>query len=282
MATIWVTSGQREATGFCLRLDGVCEFADGDRVVLRHSVGLQSKLKQPITPRISAMSDQQPRYSQSEPPVADPPSRRRTWPIVLAVVVVVALLLGGAAAVAVSRHNAGVAEAHRIAVAKKQTAEKRAFETARKARLKREAEAKEAAEADYEACRTEIDPFLESMKTVNARLNVGITQATFSDLVGAASVAHDSLDLENIRAHTNGECLEGGATLEHALNKYISAVNIWNDCLYEDYSCDLDQIDPQLQLKWTTATTLIEKAEAKLDSADPADGGSGSTGSDQS
>jgi hypothetical protein len=228
------------------------------------------------------MSDQQSSYAQFEPPVAGPPPRRhRTWPVVLAVVVVVALLVAGVAAVAVSRHNAAVAEAHRVAVSKEKAAEKRAFEAARKARLKREAEAKQAAQADYEACRSEIDPFLKSMKTVNARLNVGITESTFSDLVGAASVAHDSLDFDNIQAHTDGECLDGGAKLEKALNKYISAVNLWNDCLYEDYSCDNDQIDPELQLKWATATTLIEKAEAKLDSADPAQGGAGSTGGDQ-
>ena len=168
----------------------------------------------------------------------------------------------------------------KLAAAQKAKA-KRAFEAARKARLKREAEARRAAEAEYQSCRDQVDPFLQDLKTVNARLNVGITESTFSELVGAASVSHDELDGEPLVDIVQGDCLDAASCLETALNKYNVAASTWNDCLYEDDYCTTDSIDPQLQRNGAAAVRLIERAERKLDAADPANPQAGTdSGSD--
>jgi hypothetical protein len=196
--------------------------------------------------------------------------RSRTTFISVAVGLAMALILGGGG-YAYAQHRAEVAQQHReqVAVAKKAEA-KRAFEAARKARLQREAKTRRAAAVEYQSCRDQVDPFLKDLKTVNARLNVGITESTFSELVGSASVSHDDLDAPALVDIVQGNCLAAAGSLETALNKYIVSANTWNDCLYEDDYCTTDSIDPQLQRNWSAATRLIERAERKLDSADPA------------
>jgi hypothetical protein len=182
---------------------------------------------------------------------------------------VAALIIGGGG-YAYAHHRAELEQQHRDHLAAAHKAkEKRAFEAERKARLKREAEARRAAVAEYQSCRDQVDPFLKDLKTVNARLSVGITESTFSELVGAASVSHDDLDGAALVDIAQGDCLDAAGSLETALNKYIVAASTWNDCLYEDDYCTTDSIDPQLQRNWAAATRLIERAEHKLDAADP-------------
>lgn len=197
------------------------------------------------------------------------PRRRSKVPLLLTVVLVVAVTVGGSGFAYVN-HRAAVAEQHREQVT---AARKRAKE----AELRREAAARRAALADYKSCRTQVDPFLKALKTVNARLDVGITESTFSNLVGAASVAHDQIDVAAITELVHGQCLTAAASLETALNKYISAAGTWNHCLYEDAYCTTDSIDPQLQRNWSAATRLIDRAQHKLDGADPANGSAGAT-----
>lgn len=190
------------------------------------------------------------------------PGRRSKAPLLLTVALVVAIIVGGSG-FAYAQHRAAVARQHREQVA---AAKKRAKE----AELRREAAARRAAVADYKSCRSQVDPFLNSLKTVNARLDVGITESTFSNLVGAASVSHDQIDVAAITDLVQGDCLTAAASLETALNKYISAAGTWNHCLYEDDYCTTNSIDPKLQRDWAAATRLIDRAQRKLDGADPA------------
>ena len=60
--------------------------------------------------------------------------------------------------------------------------------------------------AEYQSCRDQVDPFQEDLKTVDSRLRFGITQSTFSELVGAASISHDDLDGAALVDIAQGDC----------------------------------------------------------------------------
>lgn len=217
----------------------------------------------------------------SPPPgVPEPRGKHRTG-VVIGVVVALALAIGTGVAVAlVSNHRADLAAQERRdeAAAEKEQAEKEAAEeeAAEAAAVAEQAAQEEAdraaAQAAYESCRTEINPFLEAMKDVDARLDVGLNQGDLSDLVGDASVAYNRMDIGALGAAT---CLAAAAKLETAFNAYAKTVNQWNDCIFDDDYCTLDDIDGDLQEQWLKASTGIDKAEEMLGKLDPANGGDG-------
>lgn len=66
-------------------------------------------------------------------------------------------------------------------------------------------------------------------------------------------------------SNLSGACLDAAAKAEQALNRYVSAYNTWNDCL-NDFECNPDSIDPDLQRQWSAATSKIAAAKAAADS----------------
>ena len=200
-------------------------------------------------------------------------SRRRKVVVASIILVVIACIAGTGIYL---KHRASVAEAERQQVAQRQEAAKeakeakeaKAAEEARKAQAAQEAQERlDAVQAEYDTCSLEIAPLLEDMKTVDARLDVGLSQSDFSELVGSASVSYGAMDV----AELNGGCLPAGSLLETGLNKYIASVSKWSDCIYDDY-CNMDDIDPELQRSWSAASSLIDRASAKLKAADPSIG----------
>lgn len=128
-----------------------------------------------------------------------------------------------------------------------------------------EADALAAAQDTLRQCRRQIGPFQDALETVDARLDVGLTQAQLSDLVGDASVAYNRIDID---ALGTGNCLSAAAKLEGAFNAYAGSVSTWDDCIF-DYGCDVDGIDPQLQTAWLKSSRLLERADRLLDQMDP-------------
>lgn len=216
-----------------------------------------------------ATSSDAPNPASASTPPSGP---RRRWGLI-AIIVAVVLALGGAGAtVAVLDHRADVraekkAEAERLA-AEEAEAERLAAEKAREA-----AELAERQRA-YDDCLDHLADFHDALDIVDARLNVGISQADLSDLVGDASVAYNRIDIDEL-GETGGSCLSAGAKLESAMIAYSASSSKWSDCIY-DYGCDVDSIDPFLQAKWAAAGRDIDKAEQLMDRLDPAnDEGSG-------
>ena len=200
----------------------------------------------------------------SVPPGDKRGGRRGRGVIVVATVLGVALIVGGAVATTlVLNHRADVAAAQRAAEAA-QAAEAKA-EAERIADAEAEAAELAAAQEEYRSCRRQIFPLLAALQVVDARLNVGLSQSDLSNLVGNASVEYAKIDARDLG---EGDCLSSGAKLESALNAYTRSVSSWNDCIFE-YSCDLDDIDPQLQRAWASAGRAIERAEDLLDRLDP-------------
>ena len=110
-------------------------------------------------------------------------------------------------------------------------------------------------------CPKSIVRFVNALQELDSRLDVGLTFAAYGDKVGDASVAYDRIPFKKLDL----ECtLRVGVPAERALNLYIEANNIWNDCIGNIY-CSNDSITPKLQRKWAQATTKIRQARRALD-----------------
>lgn len=210
-------------------------------------------------------------------PQPPPSAPRRRWGLIAVIVAVVLTLGGVGVTAAVLDHQADVraeqkAEAERLA-AEKAEAERLAAEQAREERLAREAAELAERQEVYDSCLDQLEPLLDALDIVDARLNVGLSQNDLSDLVGDASVAYNRVDIDELG---QGDCLSAGARLETALNAYAASTSRWNDCIY-DYGCDMDSIDPFLQAKWSAAGRNTAKAERILDRMDPANRDDGGT-----
>lgn len=189
------------------------------------------------------------------------PKARRASGKILAVAVVVALLLAGGGAVAYSLNERHVSEAH-----------KRAQAQARAATAKRTAEAAAAKTAElkrerhvYQACRSELMPLYNSLRSINSRLNVGLTQTDLGSAVGEASIAYDRIHIHKLG---DGACLSAGAKMEDAFNQYVTTSSTWNDCITDIY-CDTDTITPGMQRKWAVATRDLGQAQHIMQGLNP-------------
>jgi hypothetical protein len=102
--------------------------------------------------------------------------------------------------------------------------------------------------------------FVDELQELDSRLDVGLTFAAYGEKVGDASVAYDRIPFKKL----DFDCtLEVGVPAEKALNLYIEANNIWNDCVSDIY-CSNDSITPKLQRKWAQATRKIRQARSAL------------------
>ena len=188
--------------------------------------------------------------------------------VIISVALTVVLIATGA--FLFQRHRADVAEAHRQQVAHQKELAREKREAAQLAKEQREAAAAErrAAQAEYDGCVDEVSPFMDDLSTVDARLDVGVQESEFSDLVGQASVSYNRIDTDELQ----GGCLSAAAMLETALQKYIGTASKWNDCLWDSDYCTTDDIEYQMQRSWSQASTLIDRASKKLEAVDPSNG----------
>jgi len=194
---------------------------------------------------------------------ADVPPRkpRRTGRLVVILVVVLSLLGIGAGVVVFLDQRAEAIAAEQKAAAKRRAEAKEQREAA---------VARRAEQAEYETCVEEMSPLLEDLSTLDARLNVGLDLDEYSDLLGNASVSYDAMDIDAPGADCIGSV---GVPLEDALNKYIHVANTWNDCIWEDSYCTMDDIDAELQLAWLRSSRLIDRASNRLENLDPSNVG---------
>ena len=112
-------------------------------------------------------------------------------------------------------------------------------------------------------CRDQTDELMAAIDDLAGRLQgLGLSYADYGAEVGDASSAYQALGVGRMKF----ECLSNvGAPLERSLNSYIQAGNVWGDC-FEDFDCDVDSIDPQLQDHWAKAGVAASQAKRGLSS----------------
>jgi Protein of unknown function (DUF2510) len=124
----------------------------------------------------------------------------------------------------------------------------------------REAQARQAAKERADRCRSQVGNFLASLQDLDSRLSVGVPYAEYSHRVGNTRVAYDQIPFKQLAVDCLGNV---GVPAEHAMNSYLKADTIWNDCI-SSLGCDVDSIDPQLQQRWTAASNNIQQAQSGL------------------
>jgi hypothetical protein len=199
-----------------------------------------------------------------QPPSSDggEPTRRRGRGRKIAFIVVAVLAVIGVTGgvVVFLDHQAAVAQAERQARAERRAeARERREERQQAAALRREAQ------ATFDACVDETSALSDALATLDARLDVGLDIDEYSDLVGDASVAYNQMDVDAMGAACIGSV---GVPLENAINKYIGVASTWDDCVWDDY-CSMDDIEPDMQSKWASASRLIDRASDGVDDIDP-------------
>jgi hypothetical protein len=121
-------------------------------------------------------------------------------------------------------------------------------------------EAEEKAQAKADKCESQMGDLLADVRELNSRLAVGLPYDDYSRQVGSIRVSYDQVPFSQLDL----DCTSGvGLPLEDALNNYVKAGNTWGDCI-EDFNCDVDSIDPELQSKWTAAEGNLQDATSGL------------------
>ncbi len=194
------------------------------------------------------------------------------WParglalLAFVVLVVLVVLAGAAGTRAFLEHRSAVgttAATEQARTTERQTAGQRTEER-RAASAARERE-----ERRYDRCVREWTPVLDDLAAVGSRLDRGTTQDAFRGLLGDASVSYEEVDVDAVSA----ACISTvDGPLNEALNEYIRGAGAWDDCLDEDPSCGLPDIEPTLRRTSSTASRLLDRAHERLDGLDPSTG----------
>lgn len=109
-------------------------------------------------------------------------------------------------------------------------------------------------------CADSLAPFLDALKSLSSRLDIGLTYADYGSKLGDVKTAYDDVDFKKLDA----SCISAiGVDAEAALNHYITAYTTWHDCI-SSTSCSNDSIKPKLQAEWASASTLIKKIRDQL------------------
>lgn len=115
-------------------------------------------------------------------------------------------------------------------------------------------------------CSSKFQPFLTALGNVDSRLGIGLSFQDYSMKIGDAKVAYDQVISNNTK---DDKCLGAvGLPSEKALNEYVKAYNIWNDCI-QSTSCSTDSIKGELQKHWATAGGAAAKANEGLKAMKP-------------
>jgi hypothetical protein len=118
--------------------------------------------------------------------------------------------------------------------------------------------AKQAAEVKS-ACQAQAGGFFNAISDLDSRLDVGLTYSDYTSDVANVKVQYDRLTPANL----TGACLTAAADDEKALNAYLRATTIWQNCIDDTY-CTNDSIKSKLQAQWLIATDNDAKAKAIL------------------
>jgi hypothetical protein len=109
-------------------------------------------------------------------------------------------------------------------------------------------------------CQVQVGPLLDALDEIDARLDVGLVFADYTNAVGDASVEYNKLRPGALQSDCT---IKVGIPAQDALNNYREAQNIWSECI-QDFGCDIDSIDPQLQREWREAAQKIADARRGL------------------
>jgi hypothetical protein len=111
-----------------------------------------------------------------------------------------------------------------------------------------------------QGCQALMADFLSALTDLNSRVSGGLAFEEYNQQVVNIRITYERIHTASVDpACTSAVALPA----ERALNRYVEAVNIWNNCR-GDGGCTDDQVQPQLQAKWIEAASHIDAAETGL------------------
>lgn len=137
-----------------------------------------------------------------------------------------------------------------------QMAHKKAAQKAHAAQLK-----------TWQTCQRDLGPFARKLRTLNSRLDVGLTQSEYNLALGNAHATYDSTITPKLHEiQSSPTCLQNGADLEDAFNAYIAANTYWSHCIQNEW-CTVDEAT--LQKHWTVASGKLDDYASGLAAMKP-------------
>lgn len=121
--------------------------------------------------------------------------------------------------------------------------------------------AEKKAQAEYAKCKSQLSSLMSAEQNLNSHLDVGMNFADYTQAVGNVRAAYGTTPIHQM----DQKCLGVGVNLESALNDYVRAVRVWNNCLGK-LGCSNASIKPQLQSQWSKASSSITQAQSSLTS----------------
>jgi hypothetical protein len=107
--------------------------------------------------------------------------------------------------------------------------------------------------ADFLTALTQLDSL------VSAGQSAGLQFEAYAGQVGDIRVTYERIETSSVES----DCLTAvQLPAERALNRYVEAYNIWNNCLGN--GCTDAEVMPKLEAKWAEATSQIDAAEIGL------------------
>jgi hypothetical protein len=111
-------------------------------------------------------------------------------------------------------------------------------------------------------CRGLLGEFLAGLSQLDQLVTAsGLQFEAYSRQVGDIRATYEQIETSNVQT----DCLTAvQLPAERALNRYVEAHNIWNNCVTNGGTCNDAEVMPKLQAKWAEATSQIDAAETGL------------------
>lgn len=102
------------------------------------------------------------------------------------------------------------------------------------------------------ACQDLLSDSYTALQGINSRLDVGMTEADYTEAVGQAQAKYDQVDSSKAATHHCGAY----AAMGKILRQYSNASTYWNSCIIDDYCTPSDL---KLNQYWSRSSGLLVK-----------------------
>lgn len=110
-------------------------------------------------------------------------------------------------------------------------------------------------------CQSLLGDFLDALTELDSLVTSGLAFEAYSQRVGDIRVTYERIETSSV----GSDCLTSvQLPAERALNRYVEAYNIWNNCV-GDGACTEADVMSKLEAKWAEATSNIDAAETGLE-----------------
>ena len=153
------------------------------------------------------------------------------------------------------------AEAEASASAEAEASASAEAEAEAAAEAKAKAAQMDAARATQGKCDEQMGDLLGTLKQIDGRLDVGLTNSDLGTRMGDVSVTYNDIPFHKL----SPKCVASvGVPLENAYNEYTKSKTAWDACI-DDYSCTVEgAVLAEMRGHWMKAGRLIDKADGFL------------------